>query len=247
MHKNKEVFLKEHSRGIYSYFAYWSFSSMPVYVLQVLSTLLYGIIVYYWIGLNPHKERPLFYLLIIATISVIGNIILESVVFLAPSIRQCYYIFPAFIFILYYFSNLPVKPSTYAVWMRSWVPDLSIFRWTLEASVTNEFDDYSSSTFQSSDIYLYYNLAPSPGTLPFFRSEVPVSSPTLVLLYSFDSYYFYKWILGFQSSKDTRTHCYGVMFLNLIVFRFLSLIALRFTSHGIRGKRHFYRSSTQYD
>ena len=220
---------------------------MPVYVLQVISTLLYGIIIYYWIELNPHDDRPLFYLLIIVMISLIGNVILESVIFIAPTIRQCYYIFPAFIFVLYYFSNVPVKPSTYAVWIRSWVPNLSVFRWAIEASVLNEYDDYSSSTFQSSDIYLYYNAAAPQGTLPFVYSNVPESGAALVLLYSFDSYYFYKWILGYQSSTNTREKCYGVLILNLVVFRVISLIALRFTSHGIRGRRHFYRSPNLYE
>ena len=214
-------------------------------MLQVLSALLYGIVVYYWIGLNSHKERPLFYLMIIATISLIGNIICETVVFVAPSIRQCYHIFPAIVFLLYYFSNIPVKPSTYSVWMRNWVSDISVFRRTLEASLANEYDDYSSYTFQASDLYIY--LDPANPHNPIIFSQVPVNSPTATLLYSFDSYYFFKWILGFQSPSGTRGHCYAIMFLNVVIFRLISLIAMRFVSHGIRGRRHFYKTAGEYE
>jgi hypothetical protein len=240
--KNKEVFLKEQSRGLYSYYTYWCLSSIPVYILQILSTLLYGIIIYYWLELNPHEDRPLFYLLIITTMSLIGNIILETVVYIAPSIRQCYYMFPATIFILYYFSNVPIKPSTYATWMAKWVPNLSIFRWTIEACILNEFHDYSSTAFQSSDVYLYYDLQPPGG---FDYSQVPVSSPYLKLLYSFDSYQFFLWVLGFDSLGDNRGYCYGIVFLNLIIFRLISMAFLRYTSVDVMHKRHFYKSTDE--
>ena len=118
--KCNEVFLKEHARGLYSYTAVWAFESIPVYILQIFSSALYGIVIYYWIELNPEDDAPIYYLVTIATISVLGTIMCETVVFLSPSIRQSYISFPVFIFILFYFSSLPIKPSTYAVWMRNW-------------------------------------------------------------------------------------------------------------------------------
>jgi hypothetical protein len=46
-------------------------------------------------------------------------------------------------------------------------------------------------------------------------------------------------VFGFGGK--TRGFCYGIMFLNLVIFRLISLLALRWTSHNNRGKRHLYK------
>jgi len=214
LHKSNEVFLKEHSRGLYSYFAMWFVGSLPHYALKVLNAVLFAVIIYDAIGLNDESDRYEFYLLIVSTLCVIGGILTEIVVFTAPTIRLAYVNFPVVVFFLFYFSSIPVKPSTYVYWMKSWVPSVSVFRWTLQAQILNEFE--------GDNIFLVTQMN------PVTRQSVTV-----------DTFGMYLTTFGFGGK--TREFCYGIVFLNLVIFRIISLIALRVSSHRHRGKRHLYK------
>ena len=125
------------------------------------------------------------------------------------------------VFLLFYFSCLPVKPQTYVWWMSPWVPYLSVFRWVLQSSILNEFEG-DSSTFPIKQVPTgkYY----------------PNGKPVLV---NFSTWDYYLSIFGFDDGR-TRGFCFGIVFLNLIIFRLTALIALRTSSRRYRGKRHFY-------
>ena len=208
MHKVNENFLKEHSRGLYSYISYWLAKSLPLYIIKVLNGLVFALILYGWIELNNTSDRFIFYLLIVSTLCIIGVEITDIVIYSSPTIRQAYLNFPIVIFILFYFSNFPVKPETYVYWMSPWVPSMSVFRWILQTTVLNEFEGDTE-------------------TFPY------------VVQLGFDPWKYYKSIFGFGGK--TRGYCYGIVLVNAIIYKVFSLIAIRFSSHRYRGKRHFYK------
>jgi hypothetical protein len=227
LHKTNEVFLKEHARGLYSYFAMWAVGSLPHYALKVLGGLLYSFVIYEAISLNETSDRFEFYLLIVSTVCVIGGVLSEICVFISPTVRSAYQTFPLLLFLLFYFSSLPVKPSTYVYWMKPWVPSASVFRWIVQATIQNEFDDDSETFLMSITAMNMTTCKPIfiPGT----------TTPRVVQL---DTYPTYLSTFGFGGK--TRSYCYGIVFLNLVIFRFISLLALRNSSHRYRGKRHLY-------
>ena len=116
LHKSNEVFLKEHSRGLYSYFAMWAVGSIPHHLFKSLNAIVFALLTYWSIGMNNASGRFGFYLLIVCTLCSFGGVLSEIVVYTSPTIRKAYLTFPGVIFILFYFSSLPVKPSTYAYW-----------------------------------------------------------------------------------------------------------------------------------
>ena len=193
----------------------WSVGSLPHYSLKILNSFVFSFIVYDAIELNHESDRYEFYLLIVATLCVISGILSEIVVYTSSTIRQAYVNFPVALFLLFYFSSIPVKPSTYVYWMRSWVPSVSVFRWTIQATIINEFED--------DPIFLALQCNPF--------------NPTMCQ--TINTYPNYLSVFGFGGK--TRGFCYGIMFLNLVIFRLISLLALRWTSHSNRGKRHLYK------
>lgn len=46
MFTTHQVFLKEHSRGLYSSFLYWLLSQIPIYILKSVSAVLFSVIAY---------------------------------------------------------------------------------------------------------------------------------------------------------------------------------------------------------
>jgi hypothetical protein len=47
-----QVFLKEHSRGLYSTFLYWLLSQLPLYILKSVSAVIFGVVVYALLALG---------------------------------------------------------------------------------------------------------------------------------------------------------------------------------------------------
>lgn len=46
------MFLKEHSRGLYTNFVQWVVASLPLYSLQIVNAVLYSVVVYSILGFN---------------------------------------------------------------------------------------------------------------------------------------------------------------------------------------------------
>lgn len=66
----------------------------------------------------------------------------ETLICLAPSLRDVYALIPAIAFIFFFFSGLILKPNTLPEWTQPWVPSISIIRWAMQGMTLNRFYDY---------------------------------------------------------------------------------------------------------
>ncbi len=70
-----------------------------------------------------------------------STILTEIVIFVAPDKRACYLGITGLSFINFVFSGLFIKAQSLPVWMRSWVPVLSIIRWNMQANFINNYEN----------------------------------------------------------------------------------------------------------
>jgi hypothetical protein len=82
-----------------------------------------------------------FYLLALLIHSFCASAISEFLIYNSPDLRTAYALLPSFGFILFFFSSLMIKPSTYPRWMAPWLPSVSEIRWVVQAMTVNEFSD----------------------------------------------------------------------------------------------------------
>ena len=69
-----------------------------------------------------------------------GTVLVQTLCLFLPDVRAAYGAVPAVGFMLFYFSGLMVKSSTYPDWLGPWLPSVSIIRWAMQAEFINQFD-----------------------------------------------------------------------------------------------------------
>ena len=136
---SREVFLKEVSRGLYGPAMYWCFGSIHYTIFRCFLGIYFGSIAYYFLNLRTITEG--FYLVALVTHTVVASTISEVLVYNSPDLRTAYTVLPGFAFLLFLTSSLMIKPSTYPEFFQSWLPSVSIVRWTMQAMTINEFSD----------------------------------------------------------------------------------------------------------
>lgn len=135
----REVFLKECSRGLYGPVMYWCFGSVHYTFFRCVLGVYFGSLAYYFLNLRTITEE--FYLLALVMHTVVASTISEVLVYNSADLRTAYTVLPGFAFLLFLTSSLMIKPSTYPAFFQSWLPSVSIVRWTMQAMTINEFSD----------------------------------------------------------------------------------------------------------
>jgi len=151
-----QVFYKDHSRGMYSNFTYWLVASLPLYFLRAVSALCYGAIIYNTLELVTPQDQTFadiqgYFILVTIFTTIASTMMVELIIYVAPSIRAAYLLVPAVSFLQFQFSGLFLKPVLLPTWMQSWAPSISLIRWTLQGSFLNQFQ--GSSMFPVLPIY----------------------------------------------------------------------------------------------
>jgi hypothetical protein len=82
-----------------------------------------------------------FYLLSLLVHTIVASTISEVIVYNSSDLRSAYAALPAFAFLLFFFSSLMIKPSTYPDLFKAWLPSVSIVRWITQSMTINEFSD----------------------------------------------------------------------------------------------------------
>lgn len=137
---NQRVFLKEHSRGLYSAYLRWLVEGKPLMLLRFFQGLLYGVIIHEWVGLQGGARGVYFYMMIVL-ITLGCTMLVETVVSTLPDLRTAYGSLTFIALILFVFSGLIFKPDIYPSYLAPWLPSISIIRWFAQGIIINEFED----------------------------------------------------------------------------------------------------------
>ena len=71
--------------------------------------------------------------------TIASTMVVEFVIYIAPTIRAAYLMSPAISFLQFQFSGLFLKPTLLPYWLQPWAPSVSLFRWTLQGSFINQY------------------------------------------------------------------------------------------------------------
>eukprot|EP00605_Chrysophyceae_sp_TOSAG23-4_P002784 GSChrysophyteH1.ASY1.ANO1.3068.1 assembled CDS len=139
-----QVFYKDHSRGIYNNFTYWLVSSLPLYIARSISAVCFAGVVYSMLQLttpppSTFADTQGYFIAITVVTTVASTMIVEMLIYAAPTIRAAYLVVPAVSFVQFMFCGLFLKPSLLPDWIQPWSPSISLFRWALQGSFLNQF------------------------------------------------------------------------------------------------------------
>ena len=138
--KNNEVFLREHSRGLYSIIPYWLINDLPLMALRGVQSFIFSFIVHDILQLNSSSNAINFYYISFLAIVLSGTQMVSTVAYLLKDVRQAYSAIPGLCFLLFVFSGLVFKPQTLPRWMAPWLPSMSIIRWAAQGLILNEYE-----------------------------------------------------------------------------------------------------------
>ena len=139
LYHNQQVFLREHSRGLYSAFLRWLIDPIPLILLRSLQGFFYALIVHEGLDLQG-GDVGIYFMLMTWFMCLACTMIIESICYTLKDIRDVYGTIIGTAFMLFLFSGMFFKPSTLPGWMAPWVPSVSIIRWYAQGIVNNEFD-----------------------------------------------------------------------------------------------------------
>ena len=89
---------------------------------------------------STYVDTQGYYILMSIFTTMASTMMVEFIIYIAPSIRAAYLMVPAVSFVQFMFCGLFLKPSLLPEWMQPWAPSISLFRWTLQGSFLNQFN-----------------------------------------------------------------------------------------------------------
>ena len=138
--KNNEVFLREHSRGLYSILPYWLINDIPLMAMRGLQSFIYSFIVHSILQLNTDSNNQNFFYIAMFAIVLSGTQMVSAIAYLLQDVRDAYSAIPGLSFLLFMFSGLVFKAQTLPSWMSPWLPSVSIIRWAAQSLILNEYE-----------------------------------------------------------------------------------------------------------
>jgi len=85
-----------------------------------------------------------FYYLSLCVAVLAGMMLCEAVIVASPTVRGAYLAIPGVVFMNFAFSGIFVKTPTLPTWAADWLPEISLFKWTVQSQVINLFNFDSS-------------------------------------------------------------------------------------------------------
>jgi hypothetical protein len=137
---NQKVFLREHSRGLYSTFLRWLVEPLPLLLLRSFHAFIWASTLHFGYGLQGGDVGIYFYLMT-WFMCLACTMIIETICYTLKDIRDVYGAIIGTALTLFLFSGLFFKPATFPSWMAPWLPSISIIRWYSQGIINNEFDD----------------------------------------------------------------------------------------------------------
>jgi len=134
--KEKVIVNRERSARAYdtlSYFIAKYFVELP---LNALPALIYAIVVYWMVGLNPHRFG--YFILILMMEAIVGVSLGLAVSAIAPNTETALNLGPPCIIIALLFGGFYINVDSLPI-VANWIPYMSFLKWTFEALCLNEF------------------------------------------------------------------------------------------------------------
>lgn len=132
-----QVFLKEHSRGLYTTYNFWSAQSWPLYILRSINGLTFITVAWNITELTQDTDIYGFTILCYMCATLAGAMMSEVVVYGLPEVRSAYTTIPALAFLQFLFSGLFIKAGSLPDWLSPWTPSISLIRWVMQANYIN--------------------------------------------------------------------------------------------------------------
>lgn len=137
---NQKVFLREHSRGLYSTFLRWLVEPLPLLLLRSAQGFIFALILQ--VGLNLQGGEVGMYFIVMTWFMCLAcMMIIETICYTLKDIRDVYGAIIGTALVLFLFSGLFFKADTLPRWMAPWLPSISIIRWYAQGIINNELDD----------------------------------------------------------------------------------------------------------
>jgi hypothetical protein len=137
---------------------------------------------------------------------LVGTILSEIAIYNSDSLAAAYILISIYAALEFLCSGLILKAGSFPVWMRAWVPSLSVLRWIMQSGFIKVYD----------------------GDLETF--------PQKFLQIAGETYTQYNGYLSlFGWGGKTYWYCFGMIVVNLIVFSFLSLLVSAYSAFTARG------------
>jgi len=137
--KNNEVFLREHSRGLYSILPYWMINDIPLMTLRAGQSVLFSLIVHEILQLNSASNNVNFFYFSFLSIVLCGTQMVSAIAYTLSDVRDAYSAIPGIAFLLFMFSGLVFKAQTLPDWLAPWLPSVSVIRWAAQGLIINEY------------------------------------------------------------------------------------------------------------
>lgn len=134
---------------------------------------------------------------------LVGTILSEIAIYCSDTLAGSYILISIFGGLEFLCSGLILKAGSFPLWMRPWVPSLSVLRWIMQSGFICVYKD----------------------NLKVFGMIFPNTSYT--------QYNGYLSLFGWGGK--TRWYCFGMIVINLMVFRFLSLCVSAYSAFNARG------------
>ncbi len=134
------IFLREYANKLYGIVPYYLSKNLIETPIGLLSTFIYGVIVYYIVGLRPEVQ---YFFIFLCNFVVLGWLSISMGLFFGASFSSLqtaliitqFSVLPAFLF-----SGFLINQANMPVWL-AWIRFISPFRYSLEASMRNEFEN----------------------------------------------------------------------------------------------------------
>ena len=139
---NQKVFLREHSRGLYSTFLRWLVEPLPLLLLRSFQGFLYAVVIHEGLGLQG-GDVGIYFVLMTWFMALACTMIIETICYTLKDIRDVYGAIIVCALVLFLFSGMFFKADTLPRWMAPWLPSISIIRWYSQGIINNEFEDNS--------------------------------------------------------------------------------------------------------
>lgn len=133
------VFTRECRRQLYPAYVHWLGSPWAIYALRSANAVCFSVPVYLMIELDRSPQYFLFFILSETLMMLSGLAMCELVIYSSGPIRDAYTGVPAAAFFQFLFSGLFLKPQSFPVWMKGWMPAFSFIRWNMQGQFLNTY------------------------------------------------------------------------------------------------------------
>jgi hypothetical protein len=132
-----------------------------------------------------------------------GTMFVEVVIYFSDSVNSSYALLGVAGGLQFLTSGLILKAGSFPLWMRAWVPSISLMRWIMQAGFIAVYD----------------------GDTDTFPARFPNSTFTLYIAY----------LQLFGWGGKTKWYCFGMLVVEIMVFRFLCLVTSAYAAFKSRG------------